>query len=101
MTGHIMFKKIDNKYPLTLSKNIIKLIRKKIGFKNLIITDDLSMKGLKNSIQDNTKLSFIAGCNLTLHCNANLNEMTVVAKNSPKINKFITKKTSQLIDIIS
>ena len=59
------------------------------------------MKALKYSISDNTKRAFTAGCNLVLHCNANLREMTNVAKNSPTISKYIIKKTSQFEDIIS
>ena len=59
------------------------------------------MKALKYSIEDNTKKSFKAGCNLALHCNGNLSEMIKVAKNSPKINKFILKKTSHFFNIIS
>jgi len=101
MTGHLLFKNIDRKETVTHSKKIIKLIRNKIGFKNIIITDDLSMKALKYSLEENVKKSFLAGCNLALHCNANLKEMLVVAKNSPKIDNFIVKKTSQLTDIIS
>ena len=101
MTGHLMFTKIDKLNTTTHSKKIIKIIRKNIGFKNIIITDDLSMKALKYTIEENTKKSFEAGCNLALHCNGNLNEMLKVAKNSPKINKFILKKTSQFFDIIS
>ena len=101
MTGHLLFKNIDNNDSVTHSKKIIKLIRNKIGFKNIIITDDLSMKALKYSLEENVKKSFLAGCNLALHCNANLKEMLIVAKNSPKIDNFIVKKTSQLTDIIS
>ena len=101
MTGHLLFTKIDNKNTVTHSSKIINIIRKRIGFKNLIITDDLSMKALNYTIEENTKKSFKAGCNLALHCNGNLSEMIKVAKNSPKINKFILKKTSQFTDIIS
>ena len=101
MTGHLLFKNIDNIKTVTHSKKIIKLIRNKIGFKNIIITDDLSMKALKYSLEENVKNSFLAGCNLVLHCNGNLKEMLIVAKNSPKIDNFIIKKTSQLFDIIS
>ena len=84
-----------------ISKRIINIIRNKICFKNLIITDDLSMKALNNTLQRNVKDSFLAGCNLALHCNGNLREMKIVAKNSPKIDNFILKKTSQLMKIIS
>ena len=101
MTAHLLYKNIDSADAATHSIKIIKLIRNKIGYKNLIITDDLSMKSLKYSLQDNVKKSFLAGCNLVLHCNGNLKEMLIVAKNSPKIDKFIIKKTSQLSYIIS
>ena len=101
MTGHLLFKNIDNTETVTHSKKVVRIIRNKIGFKNILITDDLSMKALKYSLEQNVKKSFLAGCNLALHCNGNLKEMLVVAKNSPKINNFILKKTSQLIDIIS
>ena len=101
MTGHIIFSKIDKKNTVTHSKKLIRLIREKIKFKNIIISDDLSMKSLKSSLEENTIKTFKAGCNLALHCNGNLNEMTTVGKNSPIINKFIIKKTSQFYKILS
>ena len=101
MTAHIIFDKIDNKYTVTHSKKLIKLIRKTIGFKNILISDDLSMKSLKGSMKENTIRMFNAGCNLGLHCNGNLKEMEIVGKNSPKIDKFILKKTSQFYKILS
>ena len=64
MTGHIVFKKIDNKNTVTHSKKMIKLIRQKIGFKNILISDDLSMKSLKGNIKGNTIKTFNAGCNI-------------------------------------
>ena len=56
---------------------------------------------LKNSLKENTIRTFKAGCNIALHCNANLDEMKIVAKNSPLVGKFIVKKTSQFYKIIS
>ncbi len=101
MTAHIIFSKIDKDNTVTHSKKIIKLIRKKIGFKNILISDDLSMKSLKGSLSDNTIKTFNAGCNLALHCNGNLDEMQIVGKNSPLIDKFICKKTSQFYKFLS
>ena len=101
MTGHLIFKKIDSKNTVTHSKKLIKLIRDKIGFKNLLISDDLSMKSLNGTLQVNTIKTFNAGCNLALHCNGNLREMVIVGKNSPIIDKFILKKTSQFYKILS
>ena len=101
MTAHVIFKKIDPNDTVTHSKKMIKIIRNKIEFKNLIISDDLSMKSLKYSISENTQRSFKAGCNLVLHCNGNLKEMTEVAENSPKVNSFILKKTSEFYKNLS
>ena len=101
MTAHIIFKKTDEKNPVTHSKKLIKLIRNKIGFRNILISDDLSMKSLKGNLKENTFKAFNAGCNLVLHCNGNLKEMEIVGKESPIINQFIYKKTSQFYKIIS
>ena len=101
MTAHIVFNKIDNQNTVTHSKKMIKIIRNRIGFKNLLISDDLSMKSLKGSIKENTIKTFNAGCNLALHCNGNFKEMEIVGKNSPIINSFIIKKTYQFYKILS
>ncbi len=101
MTAHIIYSKIDKFNTATHSKKIIQLIRDYIKFKNLIISDDISMKSLKGSIKENTVKAFEAGCNLVLHCNGNYKEMNEVAHHSPLISKFIIKKTSQFYRIIS
>jgi len=101
MTAHVIYKDIDRIYTATHSKKIISLIRNKIKFENLLISDDISMKSLKFPIKLNINKAFNAGCNLVLHCNGKYNEMITVAENSPKINDFIIKKTSQFYKILS
>jgi len=101
MTGHVIYKNIDRLNTATHSKKIISLIRKNLGFKNIIISDDISMKSLKENVEINTIKAFNAGCNLVLHCNGNLKEMKIVGRNSPLISKFIQKKTSQFYKILS
>ena len=100
MTGHLIFNQIDKDNTVTHSKKMINIIRKKVGFKNLLISDDLSMKSLKKGLKINTIDTFKAGCNLALHCNGKLKEMEIVGKNSPLISKFIIKKTSQFYNIL-
>ena len=90
---------VAEKLKLQLKK--LELIRNKIGFKNILISDDISMKSLKGKIKENTINAFNAGCDLVLHCNAKENEMEIVAQNSPFLSKFIIKKTSQFYKIIS
>ena len=52
-------------------------------------------------MKNNTIKAFEAGCNIALHCNGKLNEMKIVAENSPLISNFISKKTSQFYKILS
>ncbi len=58
MVAHVFNKRIDTKYPATLSaKTVNGLLRKKLGYKGVVITDDLQMGaisqkyGLKNTLQ--------------------------------------------------
>ena len=101
MTAHIIYHNIDSFNTATHSKKIIKIIRDKIKFKNIIISDDISMKSLKYSIGENTERAFTAGCNLVLHCNGNYREMIIVGDNSPLVDNFIIKKTSQFYKFLS
>ena len=101
MTAHIVFNQIDNLNTVTQSKKMINIIRKKITFKNILISDDLSMKSLKGDLLENTIKTFNAGCNIALHCNGNLKEMEILGKNSPLLSKFIIKKTSEFYKILS
>ena len=101
MTAHVIYKNLDSNNTATHSKKVIEFIRNKIGFKNVIISDDLSMKSLKDEMKEKTIKTFNAGCNIALHCNSNLNEMKIVADNSPLISSFIIKKTSQFYKILS
>ncbi len=71
------------------------MIRKHIGFKGLLISDDISMKALRYSLKSNAIKALNAGCNLVLHCNGNIKEMKKLAQVVPSIDKFTQKKTSQ------
>ena len=80
----------------THSKKIIKnIIRKKIGFKGILISDDISMKALKYDLITNAKKSIIAGCNLVLYCSGNTKDNFKLIKSLPYIDKFTVKKTSE------
>ena len=92
---------IDSKNCVTHSKNGIDYIRNKIGFKNLIISDDISMKALRYSFNDNIIRAYNSGCNLVLHCNGNMNEMLSLGKIAPKVDAFTFKKTSEFYKLLS
>ena len=101
MTAHILYKKIDQKNVATFSKKIIKeIIRKKIGFKGIIMSDDISMKALKYDLITNAKKSLEAGCNLVLYCSGNIQDNFKLIKVIPFIDKFTSKKTSEIYKIL-
>ena len=95
MTAHIIYSKYDPINTATHSKIIINnVIRKNIGFNGIIMSDDISMKALKYGLKNNTIKALDAGCNLILHCNANIKEMNNLTKIIPTVDQFTKKKTS-------
>ncbi|MDP3533600.1 MAG: beta-N-acetylhexosaminidase [Alphaproteobacteria bacterium] len=76
MSAHIVYETIDADNPATQSIDVIqKIIREEIGFKGLLLTDDLSMKALKGNFKTRTQKALEAGCDVVLHCNGDMNEM--------------------------
>jgi beta-N-acetylhexosaminidase len=101
MTAHILYTKIDSINVSTFSSKIInKIIRKKIGFKGILISDDISMKALKYDLVTNAKKSLNAGCNLVLYCAGNIRDNYKLIKSIPFIDKFTSKKTSEIYKIL-
>ncbi|MFQ5454699.1 MAG: beta-N-acetylhexosaminidase [Nitrospirota bacterium] len=69
MTAHIIYDKLDERYPATLSKKIITdILRRDMGFNGVVITDDLSMKAIsENFSREETIVKCIdAGCDIIL-----------------------------------
>lgn len=86
MTAHVVYTAIDNK-PATLSSIIVQeIIRKKIGFDGLLISDDLSMKALSGSFKERAEASLKAGCDAVLHCNGKMEEMVATVEGVAEIS---------------
>jgi beta-N-acetylhexosaminidase len=69
MTSHCMYPSLDEKYPATMSYSILqKILREELGFKGLIITDDLYMKAMSDnfSVQDIVYRSIMASVDILL-----------------------------------
>ncbi len=80
MTAHVVFSAIDPDRPATTSPTVIdEVIRKTIGFDGLLLSDDLSMEALRGDLAERAKASLAAGCDVVLHCNGSMEEMTGVA----------------------
>ncbi len=79
MTAHLVYEALDSA-PATLSPKVMKLIREDIGFDNLIMTDDISMKALSGSLTQIAQSALVAGCDVVLHCNGPLADRHEVAE---------------------
>jgi len=71
MTAHIKLSKVDPEWPATLSSKILKdVLRKQLGYRNAIISDDMEMKAIfKNyPVEEAAIQATNAGCNMLLYC---------------------------------
>lgn len=80
MTAHIVFADLDPDRPATLSPIVIgEIIRERLGFDGVVLSDDLSMEALTGDLAMRTRAALDAGCDLVLHCNGSMEEMRAVA----------------------
>ena len=79
---------------------LVEVIRKSIGFKGILISDDISMKALKYDLITNAKKSLDAGCNLVLYCSGKTSDNLKLIKSLPYIDKFTVKKTSEFFKFL-
>ncbi|HUK60396.1 MAG TPA: beta-N-acetylhexosaminidase [Stellaceae bacterium] len=80
MTAHVVYGAIDPDDPATVSAPLIAgTIRGRIGFDGFLVSDDLSMAALAGTIGARASRALAAGCDVVLHCNGHMDEMTDVA----------------------
>jgi beta-N-acetylhexosaminidase len=86
MTGHIMFPVWDAERCATMSPVIIEtVIRGRIGFDGLLMSDDLDMKALSGDVSDRAAACVAAGCDIALNCWGRMDEMVAIAAKLPDI----------------
>jgi len=85
MTAHVVFTAVDPQNPATTSRKVIEeIIRSEIGFDGLLMSDDSSMNALAGTLGERARAIANNGCDIVLHCNGLMEEMTqVVAEAKP------------------
>ena len=69
MSAHIVYPAWDAALPATLSPTVIAtIIRGRIGFEGVLVTDDLAMKALSGTPADLARQALAAGCDIALYC---------------------------------
>lgn len=84
MTGHLLFPAWDPENPATLSETIIQdVIRGEIGFTGLLLTDDIDMEALTDTIPQRAARAHAAGCDIVLNCWAKMSDMEGICEVLP------------------
>jgi beta-N-acetylhexosaminidase len=86
MSAHVVYSAIDPIAPATASFTLVRdVIRNLIGFRGLLMSDDISMGALSGSTEARSRAAIAAGCDVVLHCNGRLEEMQEVAAAVPML----------------
>lgn len=98
MTAHVVFSAIDPIAPATTSVTMVQqVIRGFIGFRGLLMSDDVSMNALSGSLAERSRAALSAGCDVVLHCNGNLQEMTEVAGEAPLLSGEAARRADAVL----
>jgi beta-N-acetylhexosaminidase len=93
IVSHLLFPALDPSAPATLSPKIIaEVIRGRIGFEGLIVTDDISMKALREPVEASSARAIEAGCDIVCHCNGEMAEMAAIADALAPMNESLTRR---------
>tara|TARA_R110000868_G_scaffold96110_12_gene264389 strand:- start:639 stop:1655 length:1017 start_codon:yes stop_codon:yes gene_type:complete len=99
MTAHVVYEAVDAAAPATTSRVVIAdIIRGIIGFDGLLMSDDLSMQALSGTLNERTRASLKAGCDLVLHCNGRMEEMAAVADEVPMLAGEALRRSTAALD---
>jgi beta-N-acetylhexosaminidase len=80
MTAHVVYRAWDAEQCATLSAKVIgEIIRGRIGFDGLLMSDDLGMHALSGSFAQRAAGVLTAGCDIVLHCSGDMGEMEAIA----------------------
>ncbi len=87
MTGHLVFTAWDAENPATQSPFVIEeIIRGRIGFDGLLLTDDLDMEALSGTVPERAARALAAGCDIALNCWARIDDLQGIAKGVPAMS---------------
>ncbi len=86
MTAHVIVNAVDSDHAATVSQAVIRdIIRKRIGFDGLLVSDDVSMHALSGDYSIRAAAIYDAGCDLVLHCNGRTEEMREIGGAAPAL----------------
>jgi beta-N-acetylhexosaminidase len=96
MTAHIVYPAFDPALPATLSPLVIqRVIRQRIGFQGVLVTDDLAMKALAGEPADLAIQALAAGCDLALYCSGEFARTEALLSRCPPLTDQARQRLAQ------
>ena len=101
MTAHIVYPAFDPALPATLSPTIIdQIIRRRIGFQGVLVTDDLAMKALGGGAvpgepADLAIQALAAGCDLALYCSGAYDPTEALLSRCPPLSDQASQRLTR------
>ena len=93
MTAHILYPVWDPTLPATLSPTVIAgIIRGRIGFKGVLVTDDLAMQAVSGVPADLALQALAAGCDLALYCPGDAPATSALLAACPEISRAAAER---------
>jgi beta-N-acetylhexosaminidase len=98
MTSHVLYTAWDAENPATLSSFVIgEVIRKRIGFGGLLLSDDIDMQALSGTIPERAERAVAAGCDIVLNCWAKMDDMVGIAERIPAASEATLSRLEQAL----
>ncbi|WP_159873085.1 beta-N-acetylhexosaminidase [Novosphingobium sp. 9U] len=99
MTAHVRYTAWDAQNPGTLSPFVVgEVIRRRIGFEGLLLTDDLDMQALQGSVPEHAARALAAGCDIALNCWAKMDDMISIAQACPTMPERTAERLARALD---
>jgi beta-N-acetylhexosaminidase len=93
MSAHIVYPAWDGALPATLSPTVIEtIIRRRIGFEGVLVTDDLAMKALAGVPADLAREALAAGCDVALYCRGDFAPTAELLRQCPPLTAAATAR---------
>ena len=98
MTAHVRYTAWDTDNPGTLSPFVVEdVIRRKIGFAGLLLTDDIDMEALDGSVPERSERAIAAGCDVVLNCWAKMDDMVGIAERLPAMSEAASERLERAL----
>ncbi len=93
MTAHIVYPTFDPILPATLSERVVgQIIRGRMGFEGVLVTDDLAMKALSGTPADLAQQALVAGCDIALYCSGEYAPTEALLRACPDVSEATSRR---------